>query len=191
MSKEEWRDIKGYEGKYQVSNFGFVKSLQRWDNFNNRVQKRERILKQNKNRKGYMKVKLYNEEGKKTLSVHRLVAIAFIENPENKEQINHIDGNKANNRLDNLEWCTNKENQIHARKCGLSDNCRKKGKKIFQYDLQNNFIREWENIKTASVSLGICSSGISNCCKGILKSAGRYKWSYADNDEQLFVERSL
>lgn len=111
---EKWRDIEGYEGVYQVSNQGRVKSLPR-----NGTIKSERILRPAANHAGYYNVLFSFNHLRKHFSVHRLVAKAFIPNPENKPQINHIDGNKTNNTDSNLEWVTSKENMQHACKSGL------------------------------------------------------------------------
>tara|TARA_R110000796_G_scaffold246715_1_gene371653 strand:+ start:1046 stop:1510 length:465 start_codon:yes stop_codon:yes gene_type:complete len=107
---EEFRDIKGYEGLYQISNLGRVKSTRKG---------KEKILKFRDNGKGYNVSVLYNEGVKSNMKVHRLVAIHFIDNPENKPQVNHINGIKSDNRLENLEWMTNKENVIHSYALGL------------------------------------------------------------------------
>ena len=101
--KEVWKDIKGYEGKYQISNLGRVKSL------GNLQTKKEKLLKTNI-RNGYYTAYLYKNNEKKSLLCHRLVAEAFIPNPDNLPQVNHKDENKLNNRVDNLEWCTIKYN---------------------------------------------------------------------------------
>lgn len=121
MLKEQWKQVKGYEKQYLVSNFGKVKSLQRLVNHPKKGKQivRERTLKQSKSRKGYMRVCLSKEGNHKMFSVHRLVADAFINNKYNKPCINHIDGNKNNNIVDNLEWCTNEENQSHAWNNGM------------------------------------------------------------------------
>ena len=116
---ERWKDIKGYEGKYQVSNLGNVKSL-----LDKSLKKREKILKPSLTHKGYLRVYLSKESKKSTRLIHRLVAEAFIPNLENKETVNHIDGNKTNNRIDNLEWLSNIENQRHAWKMGLKKGLR-------------------------------------------------------------------
>lgn len=100
---EIWKDIKGYEGLYQVSNLGNIKSLFRY----------KKILKPTKNTLGYLKVSLYKDKKIKVMSVHRLVAEAFLENTNNFTDINHKDGNKTNNKVENLEWCTRQQNILH------------------------------------------------------------------------------
>lgn len=118
---EEWRDIEGYEGLYQVSNLGRVKSLERVIiRANNRAMPyKEQILKNRKTSNGYLYVSLYKNKQCKNHSIHRLVAQSFIENPNNYEEINHIDENKTNNNVVNLEWCTRKQNMAHG-------NCRQR-----------------------------------------------------------------
>lgn len=115
--KEEWKDIKNYEGLYQISNLGRVKSLVGWNG--KRYISRERVLeptKRNDKRTTYQRaiVSLTKDGKKKDYRVHRLVAEAFIPNPQNKPQVNHIDGNPLNNNVSNLEWVTDKENKLHA-----------------------------------------------------------------------------
>ena len=133
---EEWRDIPGYEGLYQVSNLGRIRSLidKKYD-LNEKVVKiinREKMLKQNLTKKGYCNVKLYKNGKGETYKIHRLVAETFIPNPENKPQVNHIDGNKQNNCVSNLEWNTNEENFNNAIKINLV-----KTKKIRLIDKNN------------------------------------------------------
>jgi hypothetical protein len=131
MENKIWKDIPEYEGLYQVSNFGEVKSLSKPRNvFNSCYIAKERILKPALNDKGYKVVVLTKNKKHKTFRVHRLVALAFINNYESKPQVNHIDGNKLNNNIENLEWCTNGENEKHAYKLGLkkiNEGCFKKG----------------------------------------------------------------
>lgn len=110
---EQWKHIPGYEGSYMVSSYGRVKSFK-----NNK----ERILKPGKNSSGYLNITLYKNDLPHYYRAHRLVAIAFLPNPENKNQVNHINGIKTDNRLENLEWATNKENIQHAYRTGLKDN---------------------------------------------------------------------
>lgn len=117
MEVEIWKDIEGYEGFYQISNLGRTRSVDRIDSSGNR--RKGRIRKPHFTKFGYALVNLCKEGKVKHFLVHRLVAIAFIPNSENKEQVNHIDGNKKNNRLDNLEWATRSENVLHALDTGL------------------------------------------------------------------------
>jgi len=121
---EIWKDVVGYEGSYQVSNFGGIKSLSRFMKYNNHGKVGYRLAKEiikrpGKTRNGYYMVSLYKNDVEKKCSVSRLVAIAFISNPENKRTVNHIDGNKTNNNVSNLEWATQSENIINAYKNGL------------------------------------------------------------------------
>lgn len=119
---EEWKSVSGYENFYQVSNLGNVRSIERTF-VNSRGEKRTLasvVLKTHGNAKGYLKVRLWGLSKRKSFYVHRLVAIAFLENPHNKEQINHIDGVKKNNKVENLEWATASENNKHAIANGLN-----------------------------------------------------------------------
>ena len=112
---EEWRDIKGYEGAYQVSSYGRIRSLDRIvERKTGNYKHKGRILKQNDDTHGYLKVNLTKHDKKKTFKVHRLVAQAFIPNPNNYTVINHKDENKTNNKVENLEWCTSKYNNNYG-----------------------------------------------------------------------------
>lgn len=110
LPREEWRDVVGYENLYKVSNFGRVKSF---------CERLQRILSPCPNKKGYYMVHLHKDGRKKNFSIHTLVARAFIPNPENKLTVNHKNGDKTNNSVENLEWATQKENQNHAVRTGL------------------------------------------------------------------------
>jgi predicted DNA-binding protein YlxM (UPF0122 family) len=139
---EKWVDIKGFEGIYQVSDYGHVCSLDRlvWNKANKRHQKTTgRTLKVKVTKKGYVEVCLYDKDSKKHyFLVHRIVAEAFIQNPENKPQVNHENGVKSDNRADNLEWSTRKENMNHALKTGLT----KIGSDSTSSKLTNNQVKE-------------------------------------------------
>lgn len=134
---ECWKDIKGYE-KYQISNFGRVRRKAKIVKVGiknvKKAFKEEQLLKPLKFTKGYLGIKLYNNSGAKNYKIHRLVAEAFIPNPDNLEQVNHIDGDKTNNKVNNLEWCSCQENMEHSYRIGLRDktklaeNMRKLGK---------------------------------------------------------------
>lgn len=177
MINEIWKPINGYEGYYEISNFGRVKSLHRFVNHWNSKRKercvRERFLKQAVSKKGYFQVHLCAEK-QITIVVHRLVAIAFIKNPENKPEVNHKDGVKANNFWENLEWATNLENMQHAFATGLK-NCDHFKKRVVQKK-NGQIIKIWESISDASKKLGIDDSGISKCCYGKKKTAGKFEW---------------
>lgn len=199
MNKEIWKDIEGYEELYQISNFGNVKSLPKKVRYTNRYGSicyrltNERILKPVINCWGYCSVTLFKNKTRNSQRVHRLVAYAFIDNPLNKPEVNHIDGNKQNNCVENLEWCTSHENGIHAWKIGLfnsscRESCRENLKKavekskikVNQFDLNGNFIQTWNSAKDVERKLKINSSHITHCCKKQRKTAGGFKWSYCD-----------
>lgn len=175
---EEWKDIKEYEGLYQVSNLGRVKSLK----FG-----KEKILKLSNN-KGYIQVTLYNDVIRKTYKVHRLVAETFLPNSDNKPCIDHINTNRTDNRVENLRWCTYKENMnnlLTKEKITINNyNLGKIGKEhysskpVLQYDKNGNFINEWDSMSDVERELKIYKTNISNCCKGKINTAGGYIWRY-------------
>lgn len=179
--QEVWKDVNGYEGRYQVSNFGRIKSTREWrgNKYKERYAECDKLLSGYVGNTGYIFVHL---DGK-NCTLHRLVAKAFIPNPYNMPQVNHKDGNKLNNCVENLEWCTNKENAIHARESGLLSErdyvCgMKNGKKVIQYDLQMNVIKVWDSAKKAGRELKIDCSCITKCCRGKRAKCGGYKWQY-------------
>lgn len=138
---EIWKDIKGYEGLYQVSNLGRVKSLDIVDRLGRKH--KSNIKYQNDNGNGYLIVNLKHNGKQKNHLVHRLVAEAFIENPENKKEVNHIDGDKLNNRVDNLEWVSRSENLKHAFKLGLNKNLKGINHPKFKLTIEQvKFIKE-------------------------------------------------
>lgn len=111
---EEWKDVKGYEGKYQVSNKGRVKALLKWDLNKKQYVNCDQIMQSVDNGKGYLYITLSKEHKRKNHYIHRLVADAFVDNPKELKYVNHIDYNKKNNDASNLEWCTQKENVHHS-----------------------------------------------------------------------------
>lgn len=168
---EVWKDIPGYEGKYQVSNLGRVKSL----NYNRqRIEKNLRIYV---SEDGYARIYLSKESKKKDYLLHRIVADAFVPNPHNKSEINHINGVKSDNRAENLEWCSRSENEKHAWVSGLGTHYLRQ---VVQYDMQRNPLKEWESIKTAGNETGIERRNINACCQGKRKTAGGYIWRYKE-----------
>lgn len=170
---EVWKDIKGYEGLYIVSSFGRVKSLDYLHTG------KEKILKPWKQKNGYLQVQLCKNKKRKGVTVHRLVATAFIDNPENKPQIDHINSIKDDNRVDNLRWCTAKENTNNAitisKRYG-ANSCRARG--VLQFTKEGVFVRKWECMRDAARVLGIGYKHISSCCLGKRKTAYGYKWKY-------------
>lgn len=159
---EEWKDIpceiiNGIKG-YKISNYGRVKNH------------KGRITEGHNHISGYLWVSI----APKQYLLHRLVAKVFIPNPENKEQVNHIDGNKQNACVNNLEWCSNVENQIHKVNSGLSNST----KKIVQYDLKMNKIKEFFSQIEASKELNISNKNISKCCRGHAKTTGGFIFKF-------------
>lgn len=181
--QEIWKPIKDYEGLYEISNLGRVKSLEKTIYFDTRNQHqkykgireyKERILKTKPNSCGYQQVTLCKNNKKSQKLVHIMLAEAFIPNLENKPQVNHIDGNKANNDLDNLEWVTNTENLQKASDIGLFS----KSKKVNQYDLQGNFIKTFNSIGSAVRESKI--TNLSMILQGKRKNNSNYIWRYVN-----------
>ena len=164
---EEWRDIKGYEGLYQVSNLGRVRSL------NCRGHKGcIGILTPRLDGKGYEMVALYKEGKARNTKVHRLVAQAFIPNPNNYPQVNHKDEDKTNNNVDNLEWCTNEYNHNYGtRNERVAKSLSKKVICITTGEIFNS-------MREACRKYDINTGRMTECCQGKRKTAGGYKWEY-------------
>ena len=159
---ETFVKIEGFE-KYEVSNLGKVRNI-----------KSGRLLKPRPNKDGYLRHCLYENNKKKELSLHRIIATAFIDNSEEKPCVNHIDENKLNNDLSNLEWCTVRENSIHGTR--IKRIAEKLSKKVIQLDLNDNVLNEFESMKQAEQETGVDESSISRCCNEKRKSAGGFKW---------------
>ena len=193
MTEEIWKEIEGFDN-YKISNLGRVKNI-----------KFDRLVKPLLDNKGYIMVNLYKDGKMKRLSLHRLIAIAFIPNPDNKPCIDHINTDRSDNHIDNLRWVTQKENHNNplslmnhskaAKGRTISEEQKKnqsekmkgryKGnkwgsKKIIQLTLDGIFVREWDAIKDAAESFGVSSSAIWNCLNGKcqVKSIKGFKWEY-------------
>ena len=206
LPKRVWRDIPGYEGKYQVSNDGKVRSL------NYRHTGKKQILKERVDIGGYAVIGLCKDGKEKKYKVHRLIALAFIPNPNNLPYVNHKDENKTNNHVSNLEWCTAKynvnygtRNERHSKKVKgkqlteehirkISENNAKywKGKKgkdnpnsrpILMYSKDGEFIKRFDSVSDASEYLGRDrhSNCITECTSGRNKTAYGYKWKYEED----------
>lgn len=179
----EWKQIKGFEGLYEISDTGQVKSLGAGNSTDSRT-KVVRILKTRIKKSGYEHVKLCKNGKNYHLTIHRLVALAFIDNPQNYREVNHIDGVKGNNHKGNLEWVSSSYNQKHAFKLGLQVPIRgennKQSLKILQYDLNGVLLKEWESIKQVLREKGYNTFGIIKCCKNLprYKTAYGFKWQY-------------
>lgn len=195
---EIWKDVKGYEGIYQVSSLGRVKALENKDRATHRA---EHILSQTDN-KGYRNVALCFEGKMKTYQVHRLVAIAFLNKPSGKDFVDHINTIKCDNRVENLRWCTELENnrnpltRIHhseSKRGNKNPNYKKdmsrlvlalaelNSKPIKQYSLDGEELNTFPSAKVASDVTGIVSSNINRVCNGIRKTAGGYVWKFCSD----------
>jgi hypothetical protein len=182
LENEEWREIYinnllhqkiTSDKKYYVSNLGrFKNSSGRITNIEN-----YKVIED-----GYIRVYIYN----KTFALHRLVALTFFDNPENKATVNHIDGNKFNNKVENLEFATNKEQQIHKHSIGLGNNFTRKVK---QYDLNWNFIKEYDSIVLAAKETNISKATIRGVLIKYRKTAAGYIWRYSDDTDIDFTEK--
>lgn len=169
--KEIFREIDGFPD-YEVSNLGRVCSFKG---------KYPKILKPRKNPKGYLTTILYTGGKGITKRVHRLVAEAFVPNPENKPEVNHIDENKLNNVVDNLEWSTRKENMNHG--TGIRRRAEARSKAVVQYTTDGVFMAEYSSLAEAERVTGIFQSNICQACRGKYKTAGGYLWCYEEGGE--------
>ena len=174
---ELYAPIKGFDGLYEVSTWGNVRSMDRWvnSNNNNKQLKKGKILKPAYNKNGYLRVNLTNDNKKITCYIHRLVAEAFIPNPNNLPCVNHKDEVKTNNYRTNLEYCTYKYNNNYGTR--IERVAKSNYKKVYQYDLQGNLIKEWDGTREAGRN-GFSFSCISMCCSGKHKYHKGYIWSY-------------
>lgn len=192
---EIWKDIEGYEGRYQVSNLGRVRSLDRWiemphprnPKFTLQFFHKGKIISQHVHNNGYMHVMLHTEKKRKshTKLVHRLVAKAFIPGYQEGLDVNHKDCNRLNNNASNLEWMTRRENLMYA---DVMDKIHKnQRKKVIQMTLSGEVLKIWPSIHRAHLELGIDTKSITGCCRGYYgnKTAGGYRWRYADKKDLI------
>lgn len=158
--KEIWKPIKGYEGLYEVSNFGRIR----------------RYLQLNTNNKGYKHITLIKDNKKTDVSIHRLVAEAFLPNPDNLPCVNHKDENPSNNFVNNLEYCTYKYNSNYG--TAQQRKSHKLSKPVCQYTLDNELIKIWSSLTECKNKEGFNIGHIYECCRGIRKTHKGFKWSY-------------
>ncbi len=188
--QEQWKPIAGFEG-YKVSSFGNVKSVERlvW-NGKGYVHKPEMILKQARSHKGYPIVYLSHNNRQKTVPVHRLVASAFIPNPFGKPQVNHINGIKTDNRVTNLEWCTQEHNMEHAFRTGLEKPSERQKRAVCETNKAKRKAviakhgttqQTFESIAKASAETGLSASTISRYCNGIRQSCNGIEWAFVED----------
>lgn len=168
-NEEIWKPISGFEGLYEISNLGRLRS---WKNNKWGLAKEAKIIHGQKGRH-YITSILCGYKDRRTVYIHRLVAETFLEKPEGKDFVNHINGNKLDNRAENLEWCTHAENMEHANRTGLTDCIRKK---IVCVETARHF----KSITEASKETGIGRTSIGHCLAGYAKTANGFHWRYAE-----------
>lgn len=164
--KEIYKDIDFLIG-YQISNLGNIRNS------------KQKQLKPFKNSKGYLYVNPSVSGKRKTIAIHILVALLFVDNPENKPQINHKDGNKENNISTNLEWVDNSENVKHAYKTGLNNGS---SLKVNQHDLNHNYINTYPSISDAANENNLSATSLWKCCNNKRKTSGNFIWEYCNKE---------
>ena len=180
-ANEIWRPVRDFEGLYEVSNLGRVRSVDRWSKYKGsdtiQAYRKGRLLRQFKTKCGYYLVSLSRDGGTRHYSVHRLVAEAFIPNPDNLPEVNHKDENKFNNCADNLEWCTNIYN-IHYGTRIYRSLTKQHFKPVEQLTLDGRHIEYYQGVSDASRHVGANRCNISRACKGRYKTSYGYRWRY-------------
>lgn len=170
--EEKWKDIEGYEGIYQISSFGNIRSF-----YKHNFRKGDRLL--SFGNKGYRRVVLFKDGKANKILVHRLVAKAFMPNPYGKLYVNHKDGNRSNNHIENLEWVTSRENTIDGVKRGtirVEKAIEKRKRPVRQLTIDGRYIRSFKSQTEAKKATG--ATNINSVCNGNRKSSGGYKWEY-------------
>lgn len=179
--EEIWKPVRGYEGRYEVSNFGRVMSL------NYRMTKQSKLMSPSINSDGYACVNLTKDGVGNSHKVHRLVASAFIANPNNLPQVNHIDEDKLNNQVNNLEWCTGRHNVNHGTGNARRSSSQVNGSKsvgVKALDKLGNIALVFESIQEAQRN-GFSAGNICECCKGRRNFHKGFMWRYLDGTEDL------
>jgi len=184
MEAETWKDVIGYEGIYMASSIGRIKKNSRIGCFGNLIQEHFRRPVINGR---YTFINLNKHGVKKQYLLHRIIAMSFIPNPINKPEVNHIDGNKLNNNIENLEWCTSSENQKHAYKTGLqigtwigkTGKMHPVSKGVVKLSFDGVEIDRYDSVRDAANSINIDESYISRCCKNKNKTARGFYWGYS------------
>lgn len=187
MTNEIWKDIEGFEGKYQVSSFGRIKSLYQQNQYT--IYYKETIIKPSFHNQGYLKVTLFNRQSKKICFIHRLVAQAFIPNLDNKPEVNHINEIKSDNRVENLEWCDAKYNSNYGTK--IERHRKLISKPIIQTTLDGVFIRKIDSASEAEKKFGYKASYISLVCHNRRKSAYGYRFHFEYNNIEKIEDKDV
>ena len=162
--EEIWKDIKGYEGKYQVSSLGRVRRVE--------------VLSEFTHTRGYKYVNITKDGQTKHKYIHRLVAETFIPNPMNLETVNHINEVKDDNKVSNLEWLSYYDNNHHG--TAIERRSITRGKKVLQYSLDGEFIKEWNSAREIERELGYCNVSINQCCNGIIHKSKGFIWRFKE-----------
>lgn len=171
--EEIWKPIQGYEGLYEISSYGNVASL----NYNRTGVRK--ILRPRPSANGYYFVGLHKDNKEKMIPIHRLVAIAFVENPNGYNVINHKDENKRNNNFENLEWCTCKYNINYSLKNRGGKKITKRTRKIAQIGCDNSVVKIWDNLIQIRNEMNYSDWSIQMCCVGKRKTAYGFRWQFA------------
>lgn len=180
MESEIWKEIKGYEGIYEISSYGNIRSIDRYIYYKNGRKQFYKgcLLSPVIGKRGYVIANLNKNNKGNKVPIHRLVAKAFIPNPNNLSEVNHKDEDKTNNKVENLEWCDRKYNMNYGTL--LERAVANKSKGVCQYDLQGNLIKEWSSATEAGRN-GYSRSVISDCIRGKCKTHKGYVWRYKDD----------